>query len=287
MNIEENIKKYKTLEKHIENIYNDIKNIVDIHSNLCNTIDSASIFNQFSIYIDDIYFQKNYILKEIKHIETLKNMSIRKLYADLYRLYHRTIKRTLEITKETDNIAIIKKYYTDLGIRIFNELDTITIFKYRDIENIYSHFQYHIDIINNYYIDMSNNINIMKSRLEDGYNMGSFIIAYSCEMNKLNMDIKTYKSLFNNIINNNIDILNKLIKRSKELADEINDKQLEYNDKNFSLIKSIKSQSISNTPTPGSPNIIIDIEKQVDLYDDVIIENELKLQIDKNNTNQL
>ena len=283
MNIDEIIIKYKNLEKHIDNIYNDIKNITDIHTNLCNTIDSASIFNQFSIYIDDIYFQKNYILKEIKHIENLKNMSIRKLYSDLYRLYHKTIKRILEITKETDNIAIIKKYYNDLGIRIFNELDTITIFKYRDIENIYSHFQYHIDIINNYYTDMSNNINIMKARLDDGYNMGSFIIAYSSEMNKLNIDIKTYKLLFTNITKNNIDILNKLIKRSKELADEINDKQLEYNDKNFYIIK---SQSISNTPTPGSPNIV-EIDKQVDLYDDIIIENELKLQIDKNNTNQL
>jgi hypothetical protein len=290
MNIEETIKKYKNLDNHIENINNDIKNISDIHTNLCNTIDSAAIFNQFSIYIDDIHFQKIYILKEIRHIETLKNISIRKLYADLFRLYHKTIKRTLEITKETDNIAILKKYYTDLGIRIFNELDIISIFKYRDIENIYTHFQYHIDIMNNYYIDMSNNITIMKSRLDDGYNMSSFIIAYSCEMNKLFMDIKTYNSLFINIINNNINILNKLIHRSKEIADEINDKQLEYNDKNFSLIKTLKSQSsFTNTPTPISPNII-ETEKQTILYDEnIIIEDELKLQIDKNNTqtNQL
>jgi len=284
MNIEDTIKKYKNLDNYIENINNDIKNITDIHNNLCNTINSATIFNQFSIYIDDIHFQKMYILKEIKHIENLKNISIRKLYSDLFRLYQKTIKRTLEITKETDNIAIIKKYYTDLSIRIFNELDTISIFKYRDIENIYTHFQYHIDIMNNYYIDMSNNINIMNSRLDDGYNMGSFIIAYSCEMNKLLMDIKTYKSLFTNIINNNINILNKLICRSKEIADEINDKQLEYNDKNFSLIKSLKSHSpLTNTSTPITPNII-DTEKQRNIYDEnIIIEDELKLQIDKIN----
>lgn len=281
-NIQDNIKRYNILENNIDNIHNDIKQITEIHKNLCNTIDSASIFNQFSIYIDDIYFQKNYILKEVKHIENLKNMSIRKLYGDLYRLYQKTIKRNLEITKENDNIAIIKKYYSDLGIRIFNELDTISLFKYRDIENIYTHFHYHIDVMKNYYIDMSNNVNIMKNRVDDGYNMGSFIIAYSGEMNKLNMDIKTYELLFNNICNNNINIIRRLIQRSKEIADEINDKQLELNEKNFTLIKLAKSQSIENTPTPVSPNII-DIEKTI-LYDDVIIENELKLQIDKNNT---
>jgi len=283
MNIEENIQKYKILENHIENIHNDIKNISDIHTSLCNTIESSTMFNQFSIYIDDIHFQKNYILKEIRHIEIFQSMSIRKLYSDLYRLYNRIIKRIIEITKETDNILTIKKYYTDLGIRIFNELDILTIFKYRDIENIYTHFHYHMSIMNNYHIDMSNNINIMKSRLDDGYNMSGFIIAYSGEMNKLYMDIKTYKSLFHNIIINNMNILDKLISRSKEIADEINDKQLEYNDKNFSLSKITKSQSISNTPTPTPPNII-DNDKQLDLYDDVIIENELKLQINKNNT---
>jgi hypothetical protein len=231
------------------------------------------MFNIFGIYIDDMHFQKNFIFREIKHIETLKNMSFRKLYSDIYRLYQKIVKRYLDITKEVDNISIIRKYYADLGIRIFNELDTFTIYKYRDIENIHTHIQNHISVINSYLSDMSNNILLLKSKIDIGYNMGSFIIAYQGEINKLEMDMKVYDSIFKNILENNLLIINKLIKRSKEIAYEIKDRQEDYNNKRLKIINNDIYGSSLTTITPMTPNII---------ENDIIIENELQLQIDKN-----
>jgi hypothetical protein len=274
--MEDNIKQYKLLDLYIQETHDDIKNITEIHNNLCSTIENKGMFNLYGIYIDDMHFQKNFIFRDIKHIEYLKNMSFRKLYADIYRLYQKIVKRYLDITKETDNVSIIRKYYTDLGIRIYNDLDTYTIYKYRDIENINNHIQSHINIINNYLSDMSNNILLLKSKIDIGYNMGSFIIAYQGEINKLEMDMKIYNSIYKNILDNNNSIINKLINRSREIAYEIRDKQDEYNNKRIKLTNNDLYNSPLSTVTPITPNII---------ETDTIIENELQLQINKNNNN--
>jgi hypothetical protein len=272
--MDDNIKQYKLLDSYIQETYDDIKNITEIHDNLCNTIENKSMFNIFGIYIDDMHFQKNFMFKEINHIEHLKNISFRKLYSDTYRLYQKIVKRYIDITKEVDNISIIRKYYNDLGIRIFNDLDTFTIYKYRDIENINTHIQNHISVINSYLSDMSNNLILLKSKIDIGYNIGSFIIAYQGEINKLEVDMKIYNSIFSNILENNLLIINKLIKRSKEIAYEIKDKQDDYNNKRIKFINNDIYTSSIATVTPMTPNII---------ENDKIIECELQLQIDKNN----
>jgi hypothetical protein len=120
---------------------------------------------------------------------------------------------------------------------------------------------------------MSNNILLLKSKIDIGYNMGSFIIAYQGEINKLEMDMKVYDSIFKNILENNLLIINKLIKRSKEIAYEIKDRQEDYNNKRLKIINNDIYGSSLTTITPMTPNII---------ENDIIIENELQLQIDKN-----
>ena len=117
---------------------------------------------------------------------------------------------------------------------------------------------------------------LLKSKIDIGYNMGSFIIAYQGEINKLEMDMKIYNSIYKNILDNNNSIINKLINRSREIAYEIRDKQDEYNNKRIKLTNNDLYNSPLSTVTPITPNII---------ETDTIIENELQLQINKNNNN--
>lgn len=277
-NIDIIIKHYKLLENYIENIYNDIKNINELHTNLLNTFDKREIFNQYGIYIDDIYFQKNFILREVKHIENLKSFIIRKLYADLFHLYQKIIKRFININNETNNISIIKKYYTEHNIRIFNELDFITIYKFKDIENISTHINNYISLIKNIHNDMISNINIMNTKIENGYNMGSFVIAYSSEMNKLNEDIITFEKILQHTIKTNYNILNKLITRAKCIANEVSDDKLNFDIK---IKNNNNINSIENTPITKTPNII---ENNEDIVIDNVDDNEeeLLLQIERN-----
>jgi hypothetical protein len=124
--------------------------------------------------------------------------------------------------------------------------------------------------------DMSNNLKIMNSNVENGYNMGSFIIAYSSEMNKLKEDLNTYDKIFEHGIRMNLNILNKLITRAKCIASEVSDDKLEFDIK-IKKKDIINSYSFDNTPIIKTPNII-----DTNNIDENENENELKLQIDRN-----
>jgi hypothetical protein len=280
-NIETIINSYKLLDDFIENIYNDIKNINELHINLLNTFDKKDLFNQYGTYIDDIYFQKNYILKEVKHIENLKSYILRKLYGDLFHLYQKIIRRFVNINCETNNISIIKKYYTEHNIYIYNELDIIIIYKIKDIQNISNHINNYINLMKDIQKDMSNNLKIMNSNVENGYNMGSFIIVYTSEMYKLKEDLNVYDKIYENGIRMNYNILNKLITRAKCIANEVSDDKLEFDTKTKKK-DFTNSYSFDNTPIIKTPNIIDINNIDNNLEDNNEDVNELKLQIDRN-----
>lgn len=255
--IETTILNYKYLDVYITDIYEDIKNIVDTHTSLYTSINRKEHYYQYGVYIDDIYFQKNVMLKEIQHIENLRGMSIRKLYADLFRLYQRVIKKYLELLKDNDNAGSLKKYYTELNIKIFNELDIITIYKYRDIENIAQHLIIHIGYIENMKIDMMKNMEIMKEKMNFGYNVGSFILAYSGEVMKLEMDIRILREMYDMILNINERMLIKMLKRSKLLANEVSDNKKEYEEKmkNVTIKISGENTPVSISSPSSSPSL--------------------------------
>jgi hypothetical protein len=203
--------------------------------------------------------------KEIQQVEYLRGISIRKLYSDLFRLYQRIIRKYLDLVKESDTAGSLKKYYTELNIRIFNELDIMTIYKYRDIENISQHLELYLTNIWNIYNDMKKNIDNMKEKVNVGYSMESFILAYMGEVIKLETDIRTLNDMYDLILKLNEKILIKLLKRSKVISSEVSDNQKEYEEK----IKNVKmgispelsassSPSISQSPSKIIPPAIID-----------------------------
>jgi hypothetical protein len=255
--IESTIKMYKYLDIYIADIYNDIKNVNDIHANLYKGIFKKEHYYQYGVYIDDIYFQKLVMTKEIQQVEYLRGISIRKLYADLFRLYQRIIKKYLDLLKESDTAGSLKKYYTELNIRIFNELDIMTIYKYRDIENISQHLELYLTNIWNIYNDMKKNIDNMKEKVNVGYSMESFILAYMGEVIKLETDIKTLNDMYDLILKLNEKILIKLLKRSKVISSEVSDNQKEYEEKIKNVKMGISPElSVSSSPSQSPSKII-------------------------------
>jgi len=265
--IEATIKMYKYLDIYIADIYNDIKNVNDIHTNLYKGIYRKEHYYQYGVYIDDIYFQKLVMTKEIQQVEYLRGISIRKLYSDLFRLYQRIIRKYLDLVKESDTAGSLKKYYTELNIRIFNELDIMTVYKYRDIENISQHLDLYLTNIWNIYNEMKKNIDNMKEKVNVGYSMESFILAYMGEVIKLETDIRTLNDMYDLILKLNEKILIKLLKRSKVISSEVSDNQKEYEEKikNVKMgispelsVSSSPSQSPSQSPSKIMPPVIVD-----------------------------
>jgi hypothetical protein len=259
-NIQNNIKLFKLLDNHITDTHTHIKNMVESHKYIYELLHNKYDSNNYNLYIDDIYFNKNIISKEINNIETMRMLILRKFYGDLYRLYTKIIKYYLLIKekKSYDNESITKIYFNELHIRTFSEIDILTIYRYRDIENIYLQINNHIMYIQKIYDETEKLLKDMNNKTKD-FNITTFVKAYNCENNKIEAEINIFKTILSHITEKNRYLVEKLIKRTTTINDDIT-----LHNNNSAVHITFESVSDGEESEPKKDVVSNDIENQME-----------------------
>lgn len=259
--IQTNLTLFRQLDSHISDIHTYIKNVIESHRTLYEMIHNKYDANNYNLYIDDIYFHKNIISKEINSIEMMRMIVLRKFYGDLYKLYNKIIKYYLLVKekKVTDNQSITKNFFVDLHIRTFSEVDVLTVYRYRDIENLYLHINNHIMYIQKIYDETERLLKDMSDKSRD-YNIITFVLTYSCENKKIEAEINIFKTILSHIIDKNKYYIKKLIKKT----DLINDDIVINTDKRLSNHITFEAISDSEDTEPKKDVVSNDIENQME-----------------------
>jgi hypothetical protein len=263
--IQTNLTLFRLLDSHINDIHTYIKNVIEAHRSLYEMINTKYDGGNYNLYIDDIFFHKNIISKEITSIEMMRMMVLRKFYGDLYKLYNKIIKYYLLVKekKVTDNQSISKNFFTDLHIRTFTEIDVLTIYRYRDIENIYLHINNHITYIQNIYNETEKLLKDMSEKNKD-FNILTFILTYNCENRKIEAEINIFKTILSHIIEKNKSYIEKLIKKTKLINEDIT----EHTEKRL-------SNHITFEPVSDEEDIENQMEEQIQNNNDITNSNQL------------
>jgi GTP1/Obg family GTP-binding protein len=98
------IDNYESINSNLQNIFEDIKTLENIHNVYINSIDMSSL--NYSIYVDDIKHQINIIQYEHEYINKIFKINIEKLYRDLFKLYNKVTKIIITIFKENKDTFI-------------------------------------------------------------------------------------------------------------------------------------------------------------------------------------
>jgi len=98
------VENYKNLNDNLKNIYNDIKKLENVHNTYINNDEMSSL--NYSTYVDDIRHQINITNIEYIYLSDVLNLNLNKFYRDLFKLYSKIIRTTLDIFKENKDIVI-------------------------------------------------------------------------------------------------------------------------------------------------------------------------------------
>ena len=193
--IESIIVGYKQLDKHILNIKEDISNLTNTHKKLLTTVEHKNEFNTFGFYIDDVYFHKTSLEHQLINIITLRNITFRKMYGDLFRLYVRITKKIAELDGQINEkeVDYVKEFHTDIKIKKFDELDNSNLYDYKDVNHILENIVNFIESLNKFVNDLSILIKKMDEKKREGYTVNTYIVGLSGEKSKLEVDINIAK----------------------------------------------------------------------------------------------
>ena len=170
---------YNKINKNLENMLEDIEKLDDIHKYYLKSSQNVSgttdMHFHYSVYIDDIYFQKNTLQTEYNCMNKIYLNNLNKLYRDLYKLFNKIIKLLINLINENnklilkinyiDNtklamentIELRKKYY--INIKIYHEINSINEkFLLNDVKILY-------DLIIKKNIDINDNIKQIRSHI--------------------------------------------------------------------------------------------------------------------------
>lgn len=189
---------YKKIETDIKNIKLTATNLTDMHQRLIDKTDNINELDSFDLYVDNIYFYKSVIEHLEYHICTIKNMSFRKLYGDLFKLYVRLTKKIHSYENIITNAPksnYIQKYFVEPKIKKFDILIITNKYYYEDLENILKNFDKMFEF-------MKTTINSINSEIEsktkediDGYIANTHIIGLNSIKSKLNVQMVTFIKL--------------------------------------------------------------------------------------------
>lgn len=213
---------FTLIDNNVLNIISDIDQLTALHSKLINNSDKKNRFYNYGIYIDDIYFQKKILEKEMNFIKDIHEMCRRKLYGDLFRLYIKIIKLLSNIRKETSKNDSISKEYLQ-NIKIYYEIDQKSQYSIEDILNIYKKINEKIIEISNYISDINKSVSQICEKNNDGYSLQMYIIGLRGEKTSIETEHTNFKTVLEGIIEINRNILEKYVQRSKNISNEIDD----------------------------------------------------------------
>lgn len=241
-----NISQYKKLDGLLEAIQENIKSLSMMHKSLLDESNKKILPYEYTVYIDDLYFQRNLLCKELDHLMIVKQMSIRRFYANLFRLYQHIIGKYVAMLKNR-RIGVfgtpehMRIFYEEPRIRIYNEIDVISVYRYNDIENITIFIRYYVDMIKKQLLLMISEIGDLQRKRDKGFHLISVLWAYQNEKSKLECDIMAFQQIFEAILVANEYLVHRFIARATELKSEITDTHT-------------KSAYTLDTATSGSQN---------------------------------
>jgi len=197
------------IDNNINIIYEDIKNIDEYYDNSYKYINNKKI-TYFSIYINDIFFQKHILEIEINNIVEIYHLIKRKLYTDLYTLYIK-LNKTHDIENHHDNIKKIDE----------NDIDEEV--SPSDIKNICLSLNKIIDDITIYLSHIDDDIKINISKEDNGYPVDLLLICLNNEKNNITSKILASKSIYKNIIANSHKLLSIYLDKIKHISNDLID----------------------------------------------------------------
>jgi len=266
MQTDRNIIQYKKLDGIIDSIYENINHLSSIHKKLLDDTTNKINCSEYIIYIDDIYFQRNVLTREVEHLLLLKQMSIRRYYACLFRLYQDVTHTYIEVVKDRQigffgSPEHMRIFYNEPHIRMYNDLDIITLYRYQDIETIIVYILHYIRTIQGRLTSMDVEIRELEGKMTKGYHLHSVLNAYRNERVKHANNIDTFMHIFNSIQTMNYDMIRHFIERSVSIRDEIKENisnaDIRSNMPGYSL-KSSDLPAMVIIPTTANTNVTID-----------------------------
>jgi hypothetical protein len=265
-----NITQYTQFDKLIDGIYENIRSLNQIHKFLLEESNKKTLPYEYTVYIDDLFFQKNLLSKESEHLLTVKQMSLRRFYASLFRLYQHIIGTYINLLKNKKIGGFgtpehMRIFYDDPRIRIYNELDIITLYRYADIENITMFIRHYLELIKKQMQVMDAEIAELHRKKDIGFQVNSVLWAYQNERRKLECDITAFQQLFESITLANRIVVKRFIDRAIELKNEINHHSPSNSVSSLSGVSSIPSTIVADV----IPNSVITLEiNKVSVEDD-------------------
>jgi len=227
---------YDKINKNLQNMAEDIEKLDNTHKYYLKS--STDVHFHYSVYIDDIYFQKNILNTEYNCMNEIYLNNLNKLYRDLYKLFNKIIKLLINLINENNKLILKindidntkltiqnidelrKKYY--INIKIYHEINSVDEkFLLDDVKILY-------DLILKRNIDINDNIKQIKSHIasiDKKINKGIFIETFKISLigtiETFSLENNLYCKIFNSILNNHLVIANKYYNRTKNISEEV------------------------------------------------------------------
>ena len=276
---------YDKTNHNLENMANDLEKLNNTHLFYIKSIseENNNIYlnnNSFhySVYIDDIFYQKKILSMEYECMLNIFNLNIDKFYRDLYKLYLKIVKLLVNVIHENnklitkingiDNVKanvqniedIRRKFLYD--IKIYKETDSsFQKFNSDDIKKIFHAILKRNSDIEEYIKDIRKHSAIVDKKVNKGMLIETFKISFNGNIDSLILENELYGKILESIITNHYNVSKKYSIRTKNISDEVTfDEDSNYN-KGFSSNNStpngkIKSDEIVNINTDNDNNNI-------------------------------
>ena len=228
---------YDKINKNLENMSDDINKLDNTHKYYLKTATNDIHFH-YSVYIDDIFYQKKILHIEYTCMNDIYHDNINKLYRDLYKLFNKIIKLLISIINEnnklilkindledskisTQNIDDLKKKYF-MNIKIFYELKSVKeYFTFEDIKILYDIIIKRNNDINENIKQIKTHISLIDKKINKGIFIETFKISLLGTIESLSLENNLYIKIFNSILNNHFTIAKKYFFRTKHISDEV------------------------------------------------------------------
>jgi hypothetical protein len=263
--IDEIIKNYMCFNIYINDIGENIKKMSKLHSSMLEKATVKNSFDKYGFFVDDIFFKKNILELEYDHLQTIRNLCLKKLYANLFNLYLKISKILFsldcEYTKVNEGETYIVKYVKNTSIKVYNMNQNIT-YKLDDVELIYRNIVNNINSIHRYENIINNNLRSLD--FSDGYSAKTITVGLNSEKIFIKNQVDTFLNILSIIIDNNLKLSKRYVAYGKILTEETieeNDHslnpQLIDNSKNNSSIMSPKHNIQSKINFDKQPSLNI------------------------------
>lgn len=227
------IKNYKLVHENILNTYEDIQKLEKIHTRFVSNAENKMRFHEYGTYIDDIYFQIGQLNLEYNCQSLIQIQNINKFYKDLYRLYHKIVKKLVSIKFENgtqmtgdkkfvmDKIRTEKKQFFS-KVKPYSEINENHI-QLEDCQIIYNEIEIRLSDLVNSINNIVDAIISVEEQKHEGVFLQTYLISLRSEKEKAEIEHNVYSKILLGILESHLQISNKYLDRTSQISKEIAD----------------------------------------------------------------